>query len=460
MPNHPQGYDFVRHGRREANSKVAALQEDPMEVSAPEHMPRSHHHDMGNSSQHHHHHHHSSHQPHSNWHQPSLHLGLHQSSSSHHLSQPQHTMPSLSSSTQSDHHNAHAMPLRHSQPQQQHQSHPQPESVQFPQSRHQFLHLMTHIFRSIVQKWCDHAIAINGTSSGSMVAQKGGSFYKSRIPSVTLENYLYRIIKHAHATDECLIIAIVYLDRLVRRHKEFPVCPHTIHRLMLTSIMTAIKFHEDFFNYNSYYAQVGGVPRDEMNLLEIEFLYKLNFGLRVKPDEYATYRADVLSLWNTVPPLMPATENAHHHHHHVLPPSSTDSSVLPQKHHHHVDQHNQQQHLIHSYVKHLHQVEHQRSQHSQHQQMYAQMMHAKPAGGEASGPSVHLHQQTFSHHLSSKTPHSTDLSNMTEHAHFLQHASTSNTPHHLVSHVPSSQQQPWATSHQHHDYHTGSAEHR
>lgn len=83
--------------------------------------------------------------------------------------------------------------------------------------------------------------------------------------------------------------------------------------------MLAAKFFDDQYFNNAYYAkvwapivikghlhspvhnyaycsiQVGGVPCDEMNALEMEFLFSINFSLHVNTDTYCRYFAELSS---------------------------------------------------------------------------------------------------------------------------------------------------------------------
>lgn len=69
-------------------------------------------------------------------------------------------------------------------------------------------------------------------------------------------------------------------------HPEFVFTIYNIHRLLITSIMLAVKFHEDFYYSNSFYAKVGGLPLPELNHLEVQFLLFINFELTVVELEY------------------------------------------------------------------------------------------------------------------------------------------------------------------------------
>lgn len=46
---------------------------------------------------------------------------------------------------------------------------------------------------------------------------------------------------------------------------------------MLIAVIVAIKWHDDEYYKNDYYAKVGGIPLKELNSLEYQFLSLLNF---------------------------------------------------------------------------------------------------------------------------------------------------------------------------------------
>ncbi|KAF9432750.1 hypothetical protein BGZ76_010367 [Entomortierella beljakovae] len=65
----------------------------------------------------------------------------------------------------------------------------------------------------------------------------------------------------------------------------FRVNSFNIHRLLITCLMIAAKFTSDLFYSNSRYAKVGGLSLQELNQLELEFLFTTKFELNVKVDE-------------------------------------------------------------------------------------------------------------------------------------------------------------------------------
>eukprot|EP00939_MAST-03C_sp_MAST-3C-sp1_P004536 g4536.t1 len=59
--------------------------------------------------------------------------------------------------------------------------------------------------------------------------------------------------------------------------------------------MLAAKFFDDHYYNNAYYAKIGGVPCSEMNSLELEFLFLINFTLYVEPESYNKYYLELIN---------------------------------------------------------------------------------------------------------------------------------------------------------------------
>jgi len=120
-------------------------------------------------------------------------------------------------------------------------------------------------------------------------------FHALRAPQITIESYLKRIAKFSNCSEECFVLALIYIDRLIRKNGNFLVNSLNVHRLMITSIMLGAKFFDDQYFNNAYFGKVGGVSCKEINLLEIEFLFMINFNLYVETEMYETYNQRLLN---------------------------------------------------------------------------------------------------------------------------------------------------------------------
>jgi len=121
-------------------------------------------------------------------------------------------------------------------------------------------------------------------------------FHATRDSEITIKFYLERVAKYTRCSEECFVLALIYLDRLLRKNKNFSVSSLTVHRLMITGIMIGAKFFDDRYFNNAFFGKVGGVTRGEMNLMEIEFLRMLNFDIFVDTDTFRTYNDRLMTV--------------------------------------------------------------------------------------------------------------------------------------------------------------------
>lgn len=120
-------------------------------------------------------------------------------------------------------------------------------------------------------------------------------------------DYLIRIARYAGCSGECFVLALVYIDRIIKSNHNFAVNSLNVHRLLIIrfaiffcgisifSVMLAAKFFDDQYYNNAYYAQIGGVACEEVNTLEVEFLFMINFSLYVSVDTYNQYFTELMN---------------------------------------------------------------------------------------------------------------------------------------------------------------------
>lgn len=113
-------------------------------------------------------------------------------------------------------------------------------------------------------------------------------FHALRPPSIAIREYLLRIFKYASCSPECFVLSLIYIDRFIQ-HSNVKLNAFNVHRIVITSVVLAAKFFDDQYFNNSYYAKVGGIPCVEMNQLELEFLFRVNFTLHVTSERYTHY---------------------------------------------------------------------------------------------------------------------------------------------------------------------------
>lgn len=113
-------------------------------------------------------------------------------------------------------------------------------------------------------------------------------FSSKVVTTIPIQYYIERIKKYTNIENSTLIITLIYADRVCGIN-SLVLHPHNIHRIILASCLLAIKYNEDEFYANDYYAQVGGITTEELNLLEYNCIQLLNFNLYVDEKIFQKY---------------------------------------------------------------------------------------------------------------------------------------------------------------------------
>ena len=90
----------------------------------------------------------------------------------------------------------------------------------------------------------------DGVLAGYKGRLVGGSerltiFHGQRAPSISIDQYIDRVFKYANCSASCLVVAYIYLDRLMTQHSELLVTSLNVHRLLVTCVMAAAKYLDD-----------------------------------------------------------------------------------------------------------------------------------------------------------------------------------------------------------------------
>ena len=101
-------------------------------------------------------------------------------------------------------------------------------------------------------------------------------FLTDSLQSITINDYLKRLVKYTQAESSTLIVMLIYIDRLCELN-NFIVNSYNVYKILFSSLIMAIKYNEDEFYDNKFYAKVGGLSLNEMNNLEINYLSLIDF---------------------------------------------------------------------------------------------------------------------------------------------------------------------------------------
>jgi len=102
---------------------------------------------------------------------------------------------------------------------------------------------------------------------------------------------------------EMIIISSMYLEQIRSKCPDMIIDSMNLHKLVYIGLVTAAKFYEDEPKTNEFYARVGGIPLDEMNALELEYLKLLDFHLLIEWRTYEQYSLDLVLQSSRFPSL-------------------------------------------------------------------------------------------------------------------------------------------------------------
>ena len=114
-------------------------------------------------------------------------------------------------------------------------------------------------------------------------------FSSNIIPNISLQDYLIRIQTYSNVEKSTLIISLMYIDRLCNK-ANITLTYYNIHRILFSAILLSIKYNEDNFYDNKYYAQIAGVKTKELKTLEYNFSKMINCAFYVSEEDYEKYQ--------------------------------------------------------------------------------------------------------------------------------------------------------------------------
>ena len=144
--------------------------------------------------------------------------------------------------------------------------------------------LEKHIIEAISLNLID--IIKENFQNGNII--KKDKFYLSRLPSITLNDYINKLVDHTDMNISTLINAIIYIDTFCEKF-NYTLCMNNIYLILFSSFLISIKFNEDVSINLKNYAHIAGVSLDNLINLEYAFHSNLCFDLFVTEDLYQTY---------------------------------------------------------------------------------------------------------------------------------------------------------------------------
>ena len=124
-------------------------------------------------------------------------------------------------------------------------------------------------------------------------------FLTDSIQTITINDYLQRLVKYTQVESSTLIAMLIYIDRLCELN-NFIVNSYNVYKILFSSLIMAIKYNEDEFYDNKFYAKVGGLSLKEMNNLEINYLSLIDFKLYISEEVFDNYFENLIDAMQTL----------------------------------------------------------------------------------------------------------------------------------------------------------------
>ena len=122
-----------------------------------------------------------------------------------------------------------------------------------------------------------------------IINQSNLCFSAKTIPNISIYDYLVRIQQYSFIEKNTLILSLIYIDRLCQSG-QITLTYYNIHRILFAAVLISIKYNEDSFYENNYYADIAGVKLKELKLLEYTFISMVDFKLYVSNEIYEKYQ--------------------------------------------------------------------------------------------------------------------------------------------------------------------------
>ena len=142
-------------------------------------------------------------------------------------------------------------------------------------------------FAKLVSDLLTNLCEQNNKNTDSKISLLKPFVYK-KIPSISIYDYIERLLKYSKTFDKIVILILIYLDTISTKH-NIHLNYFNIHKLILAAFIVASKFHEDDCYSISYYAKLGGISVKEAINLEYEFMNLIDFKLFISENIYDKY---------------------------------------------------------------------------------------------------------------------------------------------------------------------------
>ena len=113
-------------------------------------------------------------------------------------------------------------------------------------------------------------------------------FSANSVPNISIKDYLIRIQNYSQMEKSTLILSLILIDKMCKK-SNIALTIYNIHRILFSSVLISIKYNEDSYFDNTFYAQIAGIKPIELKLLEYKFLEFNDFNVYTNDYDYEQY---------------------------------------------------------------------------------------------------------------------------------------------------------------------------
>ena len=124
-------------------------------------------------------------------------------------------------------------------------------------------------------------------------------FHSKQPPEISVYDYFVRICRYASIENPSLVCLLVYIDLLCDRNRLFTISSLTIHRFIITALTISSKSVCDLYCTNSLYAKVGGLNLQELNALELDFIFMMDWRVATSEAQLNLYYNNLWRRFHT-----------------------------------------------------------------------------------------------------------------------------------------------------------------
>lgn len=162
------------------------------------------------------------------------------------------------------------------------------KEVDYIQASNIVIDIVSEILDEIVKENENTEINDNNEDHSTLIQD----FFCKKHPQISINKYLKRFMKYSKPEPSTIIITLIYIDKICES-SNLQLTILNIHRLLLACMVVALKYNEDDYYSNEYYAKVGGISLKELNQLEYNILILLDFNLFIDDALYENYENQI-----------------------------------------------------------------------------------------------------------------------------------------------------------------------